>query len=39
MDIITNLKQSQWEGMGEFLITVNDIVSRPSIHINAGQGV
>lgn len=39
MDIITNLKHSQGEGMGELLLAENETVSRPSVHINAGQRV
>lgn len=36
---ITNLKDSQREGVRELLVAENETASCPSIHINAGQSV
>lgn len=39
IDFITNLKDSQREGVGELFRAENETVSRPSVHIDAGQSV
>lgn len=38
-NFITNLEDSQREGVGELFLAENESVSRPSVHINTGESV